>query len=90
MPPERSVLDSGASVVSESMPGVESVSLGLYFPTGSRHETQLDNGVSHFIEHLVFKGTPLSLHSSMRHQSRGETNRFLARLRMKCSSTSVK
>ncbi len=58
MPPERSVLDSGASVVSESMPGVESVSLGLYFPTGSRHETQLDNGVSHFIEHLVFKGTP--------------------------------
>ena len=58
MPPERSVLDSGASVVSESMPGVESVSLGLYFPTGSRHETQLSNGVSHFIEHLVFKGTP--------------------------------
>ncbi len=58
MPPERSVLDSGASVVSESMPGVESISLGLYFPTGSRHETQLDNGVSHFIEHLVFKGTP--------------------------------
>ncbi len=58
MPPERSVLDSGASVVSEAMPGVESVSLGLYFPTGSRHETQRDNGVSHFIEHLVFKGTP--------------------------------
>ena len=58
MPPERSVLDSGASVVSESMPSVESISLGLYFPTGSRHETQLDNGVSHFIEHLVFKGTP--------------------------------
>jgi predicted Zn-dependent peptidase len=39
------------------MPGAESVSLGLYFPTGSRHETRLNNGISHFIEHLVFKGT---------------------------------
>ena len=67
MPPERSVLDSGASVVSQSMRGVESVSLGLYFPTGSRHETQLDNGVSHFIEHLVFKGTP--------HRSADQINR---------------
>lgn len=58
MPPERTDLGSGACVVSETMAGVESVSLGLYFPTGSRHETLRDNGVSHFIEHLVFKGTP--------------------------------
>ncbi len=58
MLPKRTVLESGASVVSESMSGVESVSFGLYIPTGSRHETELDNGVSHFIEHLVFKGTP--------------------------------
>ncbi len=54
----RTQLASGASVVSESMSGVESVSIGLYFPTGSRHETLRNNGVSHFIEHLVFKGTP--------------------------------
>jgi predicted Zn-dependent peptidase len=39
------------------MPGAKSVSFGLYFPTGSRHETRLNNGISHFIEHLVFKGT---------------------------------
>ncbi len=52
--PKRTVLESGASVVSESMSGVESVSFGLYFPTGSRPETELDNGVSHVIEHLVF------------------------------------
>ncbi|MEE9280395.1 MAG: pitrilysin family protein [Myxococcota bacterium] len=58
MPPEKTVLASGARVVSESMAGVESVSFGLYFPTGSRHETTGENGVSHFIEHLVFKGTP--------------------------------
>jgi predicted Zn-dependent peptidase len=36
---------------------VESVSFGLYFHTGSRHETQVTNGISHLIEHLLFKGT---------------------------------
>jgi predicted Zn-dependent peptidase len=40
------------------MSGVEGVSFGLYFPTGSRHESPRLNGISHFIEHLVFKGTP--------------------------------
>jgi len=39
------------------MPGTRSVALGLHFPTGSRHETVENNGISHFIEHLVFKGT---------------------------------
>ncbi|MCP4007294.1 MAG: insulinase family protein [bacterium] len=58
MGPKRTDLESGAIVVSESMTGVESVSFGLYFPTGSRFETRENNGISHFIEHLVFKGTP--------------------------------
>ena len=53
----RTDLESGATVVSEQRPGVESASLGLYFPTGSRHETPQINGISHLIEHLVFKGT---------------------------------
>lgn len=53
----RTDLESGATVVSESRPGVESACLGLYFPTGSRHETPQINGISHLIEHLVFKGT---------------------------------
>jgi len=39
------------------MDGVQSVALGMYFPTGSRYETPDTNGISHFIEHLVFKGT---------------------------------
>ena len=39
------------------MEGVESVSFGLFVPTGSRYETPQNNGISHFIEHLVFKGT---------------------------------
>jgi predicted Zn-dependent peptidase len=44
--------------VSEVRPGAESAAIGLYFPTGSRHETRSNNGISHFLEHLVFKGTP--------------------------------
>jgi len=55
--PKRTDLESGAIVVSEPMLGAQSVSFALYFPTGSRHETQQNNGISHFIEHLVFKGT---------------------------------
>ena len=39
------------------MLGADSVSFGLYFPTGSRYETAQNNGISHFVEHLVFKGT---------------------------------
>ena len=57
MKPRRTELDFGATVVSETMAGVRGVALGLYFPTGSRHETPENNGISHFIEHLVFKGT---------------------------------
>jgi predicted Zn-dependent peptidase len=57
MDPRRTRLDPGAIVVSERVPGAGSVAFGLWFPTGSRHETRLNNGISHFIEHLVFKGT---------------------------------
>lgn len=57
MSARRTKLESGVTVVSEVRPGVESVALGLYFPTGSRHETAEINGISHLIEHLVFKGT---------------------------------
>ncbi len=55
---ERTELPSGTLVVSERLPGVKSVSVGLYFPTGSRDETPTTNGISHLIEHLAFKGTP--------------------------------
>ncbi len=58
METELTRLESGAVVVSQAMREVESVAFGLYFPTGSRDETPDNNGISHFIEHLVFKGTP--------------------------------
>jgi predicted Zn-dependent peptidase len=48
---------SGVRVVTEEVPSVRSVALGLWVRTGSRNETPAQAGVSHFLEHLLFKGT---------------------------------
>jgi len=48
---------SGVRVVTEVVPSVRSVALGLWVRTGSRDETPAQAGVSHFLEHLLFKGT---------------------------------
>jgi len=50
-------LDSGVRVVTEAVPSVRSVALGLWVRTGSRDEQTEQAGVSHFLEHLLFKGT---------------------------------
>jgi predicted Zn-dependent peptidase len=50
-------LDSGIRIVTEAVPSVRSVALGLWVRTGSRDETPAQAGVSHFLEHLLFKGT---------------------------------
>ncbi|MGE0418952.1 MAG: M16 family metallopeptidase [Acetobacteraceae bacterium] len=50
-------LPSGLTVVTERMDRVETVSFGAYVATGSRHERAEENGVSHFLEHMAFKGT---------------------------------
>jgi predicted Zn-dependent peptidase len=52
-----STLGSGVRVVTEEVPSVRSVALGLWVRTGSRNETPAQAGVSHFLEHLLFKGT---------------------------------
>ena len=54
---ELSQLPTGERVISEHVPSVRSVSLGFWIGTGSRDETDARAGVSHFIEHLLFKGT---------------------------------
>ena len=53
----KSTLDNGLRIVSESIPYMSSVSLGIFVGTGSRSELPPEQGVSHFIEHLMFKGT---------------------------------
>jgi predicted Zn-dependent peptidase len=54
---ELSQLPTGERLISEHVPSVRSVSLGFWIGTGSRDETDARAGVSHFIEHLLFKGT---------------------------------
>src|SRR5271157_6229561 len=54
---EVTTLSNGIRVVTEQMPHVRSVSLGIWIGTGSRREKGDENGISHFIEHMVFKGT---------------------------------
>lgn len=53
----KTVLDNGIRILSEEMPSTRSVSLGIWVENGSRHELRHQNGISHFIEHLFFKGT---------------------------------
>jgi predicted Zn-dependent peptidase len=53
----KSVLSNGVRVLSETMPQVLSTTIGIWVENGSRYEQPHENGVSHFIEHLLFKGT---------------------------------
>src|SRR6187431_256593 len=53
----RSIFDNGARVVTEPMPDVGSVSIGIWVENGSRYETREQAGISHYLEHLFFKGT---------------------------------
>jgi predicted Zn-dependent peptidase len=50
-------LESGVRIVTEAMPSVRSVSIGFWVGTGSRHESEQQAGLSHLLEHLLFKGT---------------------------------
>src|SRR6202051_4021781 len=54
---ERAVLPNGVRVVTEQMAHVRSVTVGIWIGTGSREETIDESGLTHFIEHMVFKGT---------------------------------
>ena len=53
----ESVLDCGIHVLSEYIPSVRSASVGVWFRQGGAHEPLTDTGVSHLLEHMVFKGT---------------------------------
>jgi len=54
---KKFTLDNGVRVVCEKIPYLRSISIGLWVGTGSRNENTLNNGISHFIEHMLFKGT---------------------------------
>jgi predicted Zn-dependent peptidase len=54
---QKTTLNNGLRLVTESMPHTRSVSIGFFVGTGSRYETDGQAGISHFIEHMCFKGT---------------------------------
>jgi predicted Zn-dependent peptidase len=54
---QKTILDNGIRVITEQIPYLKSVSIGVWVTTGSRDEHLHENGISHFIEHLLFKGT---------------------------------
>lgn len=53
----KTVLDNGIRIITERMPAVRSVSIGAWIAVGSGNETPENNGISHFLEHMLFKGT---------------------------------
>jgi predicted Zn-dependent peptidase len=53
----REVLDNGLTILTEQMDHIRSVSMGVWLKAGSRNEEAETNGISHFVEHMVFKGT---------------------------------
>ena len=54
---QKTVLDNGLRILTSSMPHTRSVSIGFFIGVGSRYESDEQSGVSHFIEHMLFKGT---------------------------------
>ncbi|MEF9951218.1 MAG: pitrilysin family protein, partial [Clostridium sp.] len=54
---KRHILSNGIKVIFEHMPYVNSISIGVWIKSGSRYENKFNNGISHFIEHMLFKGT---------------------------------
>src|SRR5437016_12401068 len=53
----RKLLPNGLTIITEQMQHIRSASIGIWLQTGSRDEDAESNGISHFIEHMVFKGT---------------------------------
>jgi len=56
-PVDKTVLPNGVRIVSRQMPHTRSVSMGVWVDVGARDESDEENGLSHFIEHMIFKGT---------------------------------
>ncbi|MEX0844113.1 MAG: pitrilysin family protein [Balneolaceae bacterium] len=53
----KSTLSNGLRIVTERIESVKSISVGIWVKTGSRHETEKQAGITHFLEHMLFKGT---------------------------------
>ena len=54
---QKSILSNGLRIITDSMPHTRSVSVIFFMGVGGRYEAESESGISHFIEHLCFKGT---------------------------------
>src|SRR5438445_5609380 len=87
---QKEVFPNGLTLVTEAMPAVRSVSVGIWMSVGSRNEREVENGITHFLEHMVFKGTK---HRSAEEIARaadsigGHLDAFTAK---ECTSFSIK
>ena len=78
----RTVLPSGVRILTEAIPALRSVAIGVWVGVGARDETARQSGVSHFLEHLLFKGTERRSAMDISSQIEavgGETNAFTAK-----------
>jgi len=57
VPIDKTVLKNGVRILTQKMPHTRSVSMGVWVNVGARDETETESGLSHFIEHMIFKGT---------------------------------
>ena len=57
MPVEVTQLENGLTVVVDAMPSAETAAIGVWAKAGARHDPSARSGVSHFLEHMAFKGT---------------------------------
>ena len=62
----RTILSNGLTILTEKMNHIRSVAMGVWIGAGSRHELAEVNGISHFVEHMVFKGTKPGLRRLLR------------------------
>jgi predicted Zn-dependent peptidase len=79
---KKTVLPSGLRVVTEELPGVRSIAIGIWVNCGSRDERPEENGISHFIEHMAFKGTRKRTAAQIAHELEsvgGSLNAFTSR-----------
>lgn len=67
----KTVLDNGVRVITERMENIRSLALGFWFDTGSRDEPDELSGISHFLEHMNFKGTPTRSAAAIARQIEG-------------------
>ena len=79
---KKTVFPSGLRVVTEDLPGVRSIAIGVWVNVGSRDERPEENGLSHFIEHMAFKGTKKRSAARIAHELEsvgGSLNAFTSR-----------